>query len=257
MKPIRYDEALHRVFVYDMHGKKNGGHIDFTISEFLLGDDDFAFGHFNGQFGRCVGQIFNRLVDAHRLGAFDDALASGEIRILTGHQHFACEAFLEENLDCPSGENIRGTQNSVDIVAGLGDGGVDGLFGVFRPPTVAPIFMNDFDIPTGDGGIKYVVLTLFEEESVIVSFGPEQPDDTGLAAFQFFYEVTGLEFAYTDVVEGEVEIEVAVEDETIVGKGGMPASCASSTLLAMAAPSWGMITRASIPLLMRASQSRI
>jgi len=189
-------------------------------------DDGSTLGELYGELGGLIRELVEGLVNRHRLSASDDTLARGEVGILAGHNDFSGEAFFEERLDRATGGAVVRGEDCVEFTPDFGDGCVEDFFGVFRFPIFRPILVDDFDSATGDERREDVVLSLFEEAGVVVGLGAVDPNESdwrcvgGTIGKEAIAQIFGLKLADTDVVEGDVEIEVAVGDEAIVSEHG-------------------------------------
>lgn len=189
-------------------------------------DDGSTSGEIHGELGGLIRELMQGLVNRHRLSACDDTLACGEVGILSGHDNLTCETFFEERLDRATGGAVVRGEDGIEVAPDFGDRGIDDLLGVFRFPVFRPIFVDDFDLAAGDKRREDVVLALFEEAGVVVGLGAVDANETkrrgvgGTIGEEAITQVFGLKLTDADVVECDVEIEIAVGDEAIVGEHG-------------------------------------
>ncbi len=199
-----------------------GGDGDFAVEGAGLGDEGPACGEFDGGLCGGVGELFDGAINGHGLGALDDALAGGEFGVLTGDEDAAGEAFLGEGLDGSACGAVVAGKDGVDgLGSGAGDGGVGDFFGVLRFPIGGPVFEYDLNATLINEWLEDGVLAVFDVGGVVVGFGAVDADDAhGAVGGEAVGEELGLELADFEAVKGEVEVGVAIHEESIVGDDG-------------------------------------
>ena len=166
-------------------------------------------------------QYLERLVDRHGLSAVDDALAGDELGILTSDQLPAREPLFEQRLDSAAGGAVIAREHRIEGVSLRGDGRVDDALRVLRLPVLHPVLVHDDDIAPLDVRCEHVVLALLEELRIVVGLCTVETHDSALAGSrQVIHQVACLQLADLDVVEADVEVEVAVADDAVIGNDG-------------------------------------
>ena len=108
-------------------------------------------------------------------------------------------------------------------MAGFVDAGVGDLLSIFRLPVIGPVLVDDFERAAFEQRFERPVLALFEKERVVVGLRAVDADEALFSAAHFgesLGDELALQLADADVVEGHVEVEVAVFDEAVVGDDG-------------------------------------
>src|ERR1700722_5373617 len=154
-------------FVHGVNGLHYGGNVHLAIVDDAVRDDRLTQGHVSRGIGGEFGELFDGLVNGHRLGAGGDALEGGDVGVLAGDEVFTTEAGFGELLDRAAGGAVIAGENAVESLA-ADDGGVHDSLGVFGTPVVGPVFPNDFDVFAVKVGLESLVLALLEHEGVVI-----------------------------------------------------------------------------------------
>ena len=116
-----FDDNLIKVrFVHLNGGEQNRWHVNFSVVDSLRGFRNL-FSLCERDRGLCRFRCdeMNRLVDSHRLRAFDNPLARGQLGILPRYQHFPGEVLSFQGLDNASSRAIVGCDNGIDAIVRL------------------------------------------------------------------------------------------------------------------------------------------
>ena len=175
-------------------------------------------GQQEGEVRRLVREQVDGLVDGHGLAAGHDALARSELGVLPGDEHLARELLLGQGLDGAARGAVVAGHHRIHLVLDAGERVLHDLEGLHRLPVVRPLLGDDLDVAAVDVGLQHLQLPFARQVGVVV--GRAAADQHVAALRPFLDEVLGLLLAHPDRVEGDVDVEVAVEDESVVGDDG-------------------------------------
>ena len=112
-----------------------------------------------------------------------DALAGAQFGILAGHEDFAGQTFFAERLDRAAGGAVVRGEDGVEVRSDRGDRCIGDLLGVLRFPVLRPILVHHFELALFDQRLEDVVLTLLEEDRVVIGLGAVDANDLLHPAF--------------------------------------------------------------------------
>src|SRR5260221_12960338 len=219
---VRDHRALDVFFGDGDRFQQDRGHLRLPVVDFI---GDFAFRHFfpfgerDGDFRADLRLRFDFLVDRHVLLSGEDPLQPGDRGVLPGHGLFGRvdPGPFHRRDRAASGVVVGRVDAGEAVVAEGGDRLLRLAPGVFGGPARGVVFLGDVDA----GGFEAIVGTFLEQRHVRVGRVAVDHDDRAAGAavfFQFLGQGFGLEFSHFEVVEGDVGVDFAVFDQTVVAE---------------------------------------
>ena len=158
---------------------------------------------------------FERLVHGHGLGAVDHALDRGQVGVLPGDRHLARQFLRGQGLDRTARGGVVGGDDGVDFVVVTGQGVFDDAQGFGGVPLLDPLLADDLDVALVDGWLQHLHLAFAQYLGVVV--GGRAAEQEIVALGRRLQHAAGLQFADFFVIEGDVGVDVRVENQAVIG----------------------------------------
>ena len=165
--------------------------------------------------GRFGSDQLERFVHGHGLGAVDHALDRCEVSVLAGDWHLARQFLRGQGLDRTAGGGVVGGDDGVDLVVVTGQGVFDNAQGFGGVPFLDPLLADDLDIAFVDGRLQHLHLTFAQHLGVVVRRRAAEQEVIALG--RRLQHAAGLHLADFFVIEGNIGVDVGIEDQAIIG----------------------------------------
>ncbi|MNN07922.1 hypothetical protein D3C81_1207580 [compost metagenome] len=165
--------------------------------------------------GRFGGDEFQRLVNGHGLRAGDHTFDSSKVGVLPGNRHLAGQLLRRQCLNGTTRRGVVGGNDAVDFVVVAGQGVFNNAQRFGRVPFLHPLLPDDLDITLVDGRLQHFHLAFAQHLGVVV--GGRTTEQKVVALGCGIQHAAGLHLADLFVIEGNVGVDISVENEPIIG----------------------------------------
>ena len=213
------DDCVHEVVLVhrDRH-LQDRGHVNLAVVDLVGRAQLLAVRELDGVVHGAVGERLDGLVDGHGLLARGDSLHGVELRVLARDEHLADQARRFEGRDRAARRAVVRGHDGLDVAVRARDGVLRQAQSLVGLPLLGELVGDDLHVAAVNRRLEDVHLPLAQEQGVVV--GGRSADEDVVAFGHVLERVVGLHLAHLLDLVRDVEVNVGVADEAVVGDDG-------------------------------------